>query len=72
MGGVRIIRKGPEGMIETRVPLKKMLEAKAPDITLQADDILFVPLSGARAAASTGLNAAITAAAGLAIIAAHP
>ena len=72
MGGVRIIRKGPEGMIETRVPLKKMLEAKAPDITLQADDILFVPLSGARAAAGTGLNAAISAAAGLAIIAAHP
>ncbi len=72
MGGVRIIRKGPQGMIETRVPLKKMLEAKAPDITLQADDILFVPLSGARAAAGTGLNAAISAAAGLAILAAHP
>ena len=25
MGGVRIIRKGPEGMTETKVPLKKML-----------------------------------------------
>jgi polysaccharide export outer membrane protein len=72
VGGVRIIRKGPTGMTETRVPLKKMLEAKAPDINLQADDILFVPLSGARVAAGTGLNAAITAAAGLAIIAAHP
>jgi polysaccharide biosynthesis/export protein len=72
MGGVRIIRKSPAGMTETRVPLKKMLEAKAPDINLQADDILFVPLSGARVAAGTGLNAAITAAAGLAIIAAHP
>jgi polysaccharide biosynthesis/export protein len=72
IGGVRIIHKGPTGMIETRVPLKKMLEAKAPDINLQADDILFVPLSGARVAAGTGLNAAITAAAGLAIIAAHP
>jgi polysaccharide export outer membrane protein len=72
MGGTRIIRKGPTGMTETRVPLKKMLEAKAPDINLQADDILFVPLSGARVAAGTGLNAAITAATGLAIIAAHP
>jgi hypothetical protein len=30
MGGVRIIRKGPAGMTETSVPLKKMLEAKAP------------------------------------------
>jgi len=72
MGGIRIIRKGPTGMTETRIPLKKMLEAKAPDVTLQADDILFVPLSGARAAAGTGFNAAVTAAAGLAIIAAHP
>jgi polysaccharide biosynthesis/export protein len=72
MGGARIIRKGPTGMTETRVPLKKMLEAKSPDITLQADDILFVPLSGARVAAATGFSAAVTAATGLAIIAAHP
>jgi polysaccharide export outer membrane protein len=72
MGGVRIIRRGPTGMTETRVPLKKMLEAKAPDLTLQADDILFVPLSGARAAVETGVNAAISATAGLAILAAHP
>jgi polysaccharide export outer membrane protein len=72
MGGIRIIRKGPTGMTETPVPLKKMLEAKAPDITLQADDILFVPLSGLRSAAGTGLNAALSATAGLAVIAAHP
>jgi polysaccharide biosynthesis/export protein len=72
MGGTRIIRKGPTGMTETLVPLKKMLEAKAPDITLQADDILFVPLSGARVAAGTAFNSAVAAATGLAIIAAHP
>jgi polysaccharide biosynthesis/export protein len=72
LGGVRIIRKGSEGMTETKVPLKKMLEAKAPDITLQADDILFVPLSGVRVAAGTGFNAAVAAASGLAILAAHP
>src|SRR5215471_15120356 len=42
MGGARILRKTPTGMTETRVALKKMLEAKAPDIILQADDILFV------------------------------
>jgi polysaccharide biosynthesis/export protein len=72
MSGARIIRKGPTGMTETKVPLKKMLEAKAPDITLQADDILFVPLSGARLAASQGLQAAITATTGIAIVAAHP
>ncbi len=72
MGAARIIRKGPAGMMETKVPLKKMLEAKAPDITLQADDILFVPLSGARVAASQGLQAVVTATTGIAIIAAHP
>jgi polysaccharide biosynthesis/export protein len=72
ISAVRIIRKGPSGMTETKVPLKKMLEAKAPDITLQADDILFVPLSGARVAASQGLQAAVTATTGIAILAAHP
>jgi len=72
MGGTRIIRKGPEGMTETRVPLKKMLEAKAPDVTLQADDILFIPLSGARYAAGQAVQAAISSAVGIAVIAAHP
>jgi polysaccharide export outer membrane protein len=72
MGGTCIIRKGPSGMVETKVPLKKMLEAKAPDITLQADDILFVPLSGVRVAAGRGFEAAMGAATGLAVIAAHP
>jgi polysaccharide biosynthesis/export protein len=72
MGGARIIRKGPAGMVETKVPLKKMLEAKAPDVTLQADDILFVPVSGARVAAGQGIQAAVSAASGIAVIAAHP
>jgi polysaccharide biosynthesis/export protein len=72
MGGVRIIRKGPTGMTETKIQLKKMLEAKVPDIDLQADDILFVPLSGAKVAAQRGMEAAVSTAAGLAIIAAHP
>jgi polysaccharide export outer membrane protein len=72
MSGVCIIRKGPAGMTETKVPLKKMLAAKAPDINLQGDDILFVPLSGARVAAARGFEAAVSAATGLAILAAHP
>jgi polysaccharide biosynthesis/export protein len=72
LSGIRVIHKGPGGMTETKIPLKKMLEAKTPDITLQADDILFVPLSGVREAASTSMNAAISAATGLAIVAAHP
>ena len=45
LSGARIIRKGPNGMFETKVEIKKMLEAKTPDVPLQADDILFVPVS---------------------------
>jgi polysaccharide export outer membrane protein len=72
MGGVRIIHKTPAGMTETKVQLKKMLEAKSPDITLQADDILFVPVSGARVAAARTFDAAISAATAVSIYAVHP
>jgi polysaccharide export outer membrane protein len=72
MGGVRIIRKGPTGMTETKVPLKKMLEAKSPDFALQADDILFVPLSGLRVATQQTVQTAISATVGVAVLSAHP
>jgi len=60
LGGARILHKGPSGMTETRVQIKKMLEAKAPDVILQADDILFVPVSGARVLAGKSFEAAMT------------
>jgi len=72
MGGVRIIRKTPAGMTETRVQLKKMLEAKSPDVTLQADDILFIPVSGARVAAARTFEAAISAATAVTVYSVHP
>jgi len=72
MGGARIIRKGPTGMTETPVQLKKMLEAKSPDVTLQADDILFVPVSGARVVAARTMEAAISAATAVSIYTVHP
>ncbi len=72
MGGVRIIRKGPTGMTETQVPLKKMLEAKAPDIQLQGDDILFVPVSGGRVMAARTFEAAMSMATSVSIYAVHP
>jgi polysaccharide export outer membrane protein len=43
LGGARIIRKGPAGLTEIPVPLKNLLKAKAEDIPLEANDILFVP-----------------------------
>jgi polysaccharide export outer membrane protein len=72
MGSVRIIRKGPEGATETRVPLKKMLEAKAPDMQLLADDILFIPVSGGRVLAARTMEAAISAATAVSVYSARP
>ena len=72
LGGVRIVHKTPTGMTETQVPLKKMLEAKAPDVTLQADDILFVPVSGGKVLAQRSFDAAMTAATAVTIYTVHP
>jgi polysaccharide biosynthesis/export protein len=72
LGGARIIRKTSAGMTETPVHIKQMLEAKTPDVTLQADDILFVPISAGRVAADKSLQAAMTLATAVGIYAVHP
>lgn len=72
MGAARIIRKTPTGMTETNVQLKKMLEAKVPDIALQGDDILFVPVSAGKLAATRTLEAALAMATAVSIYAVHP
>jgi polysaccharide export outer membrane protein len=72
LGGVRILRKTPSGMTETRLELKKMLEARAPDVTLQADDILFVPVSGARVAGARTFDAVMAMTTAVSIYAVHP
>lgn len=73
MGGVRIIHKSAAGSItESKVPLKRILEAKAPDITLQADDILFVPMSGIKVTAGKAGDAALGAAAAVMVYSVHP
>jgi polysaccharide biosynthesis/export protein len=72
LGAARIIHKGPAGMTETKIEIKKMLEAKIPDVTLQADDILFIPVSGARVLAGRTFEAAMAAATAVSIYAVHP
>lgn len=74
LNDARILRKsdGPNGVTETPLKLKKMLEAKAPDVPLQPNDILFVPLSGAKVMAARSFEAAMAITTGLAIYAAHP
>ncbi|HME35935.1 MAG TPA: polysaccharide biosynthesis/export family protein [Candidatus Sulfotelmatobacter sp.] len=72
LGAARIIHKGPAGMIETKVEIKKMLEAKSPDVTLQADDILFIPISGGKVLAGRTFEAAMAMATAVSIYAVHP
>jgi polysaccharide export outer membrane protein len=72
LGAARIIRKSPTGVVENKLEIKKMLEAKAPDVTLQADDILFIPVSGAKIVAARSFEAAMSMATAVSIYAVHP
>lgn len=73
LGAVRILRKGPNGGVtETKVGIKKMLEAKAPDVTLQGDDILFIPISGRRMVMTRTFDATQTMAMAMALYTIHP
>lgn len=67
VGNARLIRKTDAGPQEIEIPLKQILQAKAPDLELHSDDILFVPSSAARTAAARGLEAIIRVATGVAI-----
>jgi polysaccharide export outer membrane protein len=69
LNGTRIIRRGPNGMTETPVELKRILQAKARDIPMQADDILFVPSSAARQLAGRTFDVAAQAASAATIVA---
>jgi polysaccharide export outer membrane protein len=59
---VIIIRKSPEGAVEIEVSLDKIYHAKASDMQLHAEDIVFVPLSNVKNYGAMGLQAAIQAA----------
>jgi polysaccharide export outer membrane protein len=72
LSGVKIIHRGATGMTETPVQLKKILQAKAADQSLEAEDILFVPSSVGKAAMGRTVDAALQAATAVGIIAIHP
>lgn len=62
-----LIRKTAEGHREIPVRLSQIMSAKAPDIKVQADDIVFVPRSAGKAAMRRGLEAILQTATGVAI-----
>jgi polysaccharide biosynthesis/export protein len=67
LGSAKLIRKGSNGPQEIPIPLNKILSSQRPDISLQPDDIIFVPTSAAKSATRRGLEAIIQAATGVAI-----
>lgn len=62
-----LIRKTQDGKQEIPVQLSKVMAAKSPDLKLQADDVLFVPRSNAKAGFRRGLEAALETAVGIVI-----
>ena len=71
MGSARIIRRTPQGPSEVPVPLKQMMAAKATDMELQPEDILFVPGSAAKNVVTRSMESVLQIATGLAIYGAH-
>ena len=63
----RLIHRANSSPQDTPIPLDKILSAKAPDLELHPDDVVFVPNSVAKAATRRTLEAAIQAATGIAI-----
>ncbi len=63
----KLIRRNANGYEEIPIPLKKILEARAPDVVLQAEDIVFVPTSFGKSAGKRSLEAIIQIATGVAI-----
>ena len=49
-----------------------MLQAKAPDVTLQADNVLFVPISGKKVMVARTFEASMAVATAMAIYTVHP
>jgi len=67
LNAARLIRKTPEGSKDVPLSLKQILAAKAPDLQLQPDDVVFVPGSAGKSAAKRGAEAILQMATGVAI-----
>ncbi|MCU1285437.1 MAG: polysaccharide export protein [Acidobacteriales bacterium] len=67
LNGAKLIRKVENKPQEIAIPLKEILAAKSPDLSLQPEDIVFVPNSAGKSAARRGLEAVLQTATGLAI-----
>lgn len=55
-GKARLVRKTPSGHTELEINVNDVLRGRAPDLSLQADDILFIPNSTWKSAATRMQN----------------
>ena len=60
LNGAKMIRRTPDGLKDMTLPLKKILDAKAPDVQLQPDDIIWIPGSKTKGLASGGSGAILS------------
>lgn len=67
LNSAKLIRNSGTDRKEIPLPLKDILSAKAPDMPVQADDIIFVPASVGKSVAKRSLEAIVQAATGIAI-----
>lgn len=67
LNGAKMLRKTPSGLQELPVPLKKVLQAKSPDLELKPGDIIFIPVSLGKSIASHTAQTAVSLAASAAI-----
>lgn len=67
LNAARLIRKTAAGPKDVPLSLKKILAAKSPDVTLQANDILFVPTSAGKSAGKRAAEAIVQTATGVMI-----
>jgi polysaccharide export outer membrane protein len=62
----KIVRKGENGPTEIPVDIKKIMQAKSTDVTLQAEDVVFVPSSTAKNVGVRTLQSIVSIATGVA------
>jgi polysaccharide export outer membrane protein len=67
LNNAKIVRRTPTGPEEIHLELKKMLAAKAPDLKLEAEDIVFVPSSAAKSVGERTLQSIVNVATGMAV-----
>jgi polysaccharide biosynthesis/export protein len=72
LNGTTILRKTPQGTQQIKVPLQRILRAKADDMPMQSEDILFVPSSTRKIVMARSAEAISQMATALTVVAVRP